>query len=69
MNLNGFTQIKTIPTLPLLNSFNVYNNYIQTDQYQSQILLNNSERFGLLLAENIETVGSNRTVESENIGK
>ena len=32
------------------------------------MLLNNSERFGLLLAENME-IGSSRTVESENIGK
>ena len=32
------------------------------------MLLNNSERFGLLLAENLE-VGSNKTIESENIGK
>ena len=31
------------------------------------MLLNNSERFGLLLAESVE-VGSNRTIESENIG-
>ena len=66
MNLNGFTQINNTNTL-LLNSFSVYNNYIQTNQ--SQMLLNNSERFGLLLANNMETVGSSRTVEAENIGK
>ena len=51
----------------ILNGFSVYNNYIQTNQ--SQMLLNNSERFGLLLADNIEKVGSSQTVESENIGK
>ena len=33
------------------------------------MLLNNSERFGLLLADNMEKVGSSQTVESENIGK
>lgn len=33
------------------------------------MFLNNSEKFALLLAENMEAVGLSRTVESENIGK
>ena len=40
----------------------------QTNPGQSQMVLMNSERFALLLAENIE-VGSNRIVASDNIGK
>ena len=42
--------------------------YFQTNPGQSQMILMNSERFALLLAENIE-IGSNRTVVSDNIGK
>ena len=40
----------------------------QTNPGQSQMVLMNSERFALLLAESIE-VGSNRMVVSDNIGK
>ena len=36
---------------------------------QSQMLLRNSERFALLLAQNLQGNGANRTVVSENIGK
>ena len=50
----------------LLEHLHQFTLHLQTDQ--SQMLLNNSERFGLLLAENVE-LGSSKTVESENIGK
>ena len=42
--------------------------YFQTNVAQSQMLLMNLERFGLLLGENLE-IGSNRMVVSENISK
>ena len=40
----------------------------QANLGQSQMLLMNSERFALLIAEHLET-GSNRIVVSDNIGK
>lgn len=43
--------------------------YVQADHNQSQILLKSSEKFGLLLAENLNKTGSSVTIESENIGK
>lgn len=42
---------------------------MQTDPGQSQKLLKNSERFALLLAENLHVVGASLTIVSENIGK
>ena len=42
--------------------------YFQTNPAQSQMLLMNSERFGLLLGQNLE-IGSNRIIISENISK
>ena len=42
--------------------------YFQTNPGQNQMVLMNSERFALLLAENLE-IGSNRMVVSENISK
>ena len=41
---------------------------MQVDHNQSQILLKSSEKFGLLLAVNLDEVGSSVTIESENIG-
>ena len=35
---------------------------------QSQVLLFNAERFGVVLAENLEEVGVPQTFEAENIG-
>lgn len=40
----------------------------QTSSNQSQMILTNSERFGLLLVENLEP-GLMRVVASDNIGK
>ena len=40
---------------------------IQTDPVQSQRLLLLSEKFGFLLAENLDEVGSSTKVDSENI--
>ena len=42
---------------------------LQTDPGQSQRLLKNSERFALLLAENLHVAGASLTIVSENIGK
>ena len=39
------------------------------DPVQSQLLLINSERFGLLLAENLNDVGMSLKIQSENICK
>ncbi|XP_065909619.1 uncharacterized protein [Dysidea avara] len=39
----------------------------EVDHNQSQILLKSSEKFGLLLAVNLDEVGSSVTIESENI--
>jgi len=42
--------------------------YLQTNPNETQMLLNNSERFGLLLAENLsDKEMTNLTVDSENI--
>ena len=43
--------------------------HFQMNPDQSQELLNNSEKFALLLAENLEVAGLSRTIESENISK
>ena len=43
--------------------------HIQTNPGQSQALLMNSEMLGLLLAQNLEGGGSNRTFVSDHIGK
>lgn len=41
----------------------------QMDHFQSQILLMSSEKFGLLLAENLGKSGLVKTIKSENICK
>ena len=43
--------------------------YFQDSPGQSQMFLKNSERFALLLAENLEAVGLSQTIESENISE
>ena len=68
VNNAGWTRLETVS---LLHTYHVVKiNYSLTyilQIKQSEMLLNNSERFGLLLAE-ITKSGSSRTVESENIG-
>ena len=42
---------------------------LQVDPKQSQLLLLNSERFGLLLAENMNKIGMPLTIQADNICK
>ena len=68
-NNAGWRELEVVSFAYQLLEQSTVKSYFQIHPGQSQMLLNNSERFALLLAENLETTGLSRTVESENISK
>ena len=70
-NIAGWVELEmvSLPTMYICMYVVTKVPHFQINPGQSQMLLKNSERFALLLAENLEAVGLSQTIELENISK